>query len=101
MEVLSSGKPNLTSGRNQIALLRTQLGRITTCLHALEIEAVMTACVAMEKVETHMTVGGRKGEGALLCVPANVEAKAMLSAAIREACSMLVAAEELLQPAAK
>jgi hypothetical protein len=96
VDILSGGELPLISGRNQINLLRTQLGRLTT-LHAPEIEAVMSANIAVERVETEMAIAGRKIEGVAFAIPAKDEARANLLLMLRETCSMLAAAEDLLK----
>ncbi len=55
---LSGGERPLISGRNQINLLRTQLGRLTS-LEPPEVEAVMSASIAVERAETEMAIAGQ------------------------------------------
>ena len=92
----SAGERPLISGRNQINLLRTQLGRLTS-LEPLEVEAVMAACVAAEGVETEMAIAGRKVGGAAFWIPRkNEAARAVTESALRAVCAALRSAEELL-----
>ncbi len=97
LSILSGGEHLLISGRNQINLLRTQLGRLT-CLDPPEIEAVMAASIAAERAETAMAIVDRKVAGVAFIISGNLEAKKILESSLREACSMLESAEELLNP---
>ncbi len=94
---LSGGERPLISGRSQISLLRTQLGRLTS-LEPPEVEAVMRAGVAMESAETEMTIAGQKVGGVAYSIPQKDEAGELVGSTLREACSMLRSAEELLIP---
>src|SRR5208283_2365372 len=94
---LSGGERPLISGRNQINLLRTQLGRLTS-LEPPEIEAVMAASIAAERAETEMAIAGRKVDGVAFWIPKKNEAQVIIESTLREVCSMLGAAEELLNP---
>jgi len=87
----------VASGRNQIGLLRTLFGRLLS-LDSPEIEAVMAASIAAERVETAMAIGGVKVGGAGFTIPKKHEAREALRAALREACQLLIAAEEILTP---
>jgi hypothetical protein len=89
----------LSSGRNQINLLRTQLGRLTL-LDPPEIEAIMAASVAVEVAETEFARCGGRGRagGAAFAIPEKPELRTVLRSALRDACSTLRAAEELLNP---
>lgn len=97
LRVFSHGKLPLTSGRNQINLLRTQLGRLML-LDPPEIEAVMVASVAAEVVETEMTRSGSRIGGVAFAGPERVEMRTLLGSTLRDACSALQAAEALLNP---
>jgi len=93
--IFSGEKPPLSSGRNQINLLRTQLGRLTL-LDPPEIEAVMAASVAAEVVETEMTKFRSRTAEVTLAIPERRELRTLLRSTLRDACSALQAAEELL-----
>ncbi len=95
--ILSGGNLSLISGRNQINLLRTQLGRLT-CLEPPEIEAVMAAGVAAEMVETEMARSGGRSGGAAFSIPETRELRTVLGSTLRDACSALQLAEKLLNP---
>ncbi len=94
---LSGGERPLISGRNQINLLRTQLGRLTS-LEPPEVEAVMSASIAVERAETEMAIAGQKVGGVTYLVPQKKDAGGFVASALQEACSMLRSAEELLNP---
>ena len=92
----SASERPLISGRNQINLLRTQLGRLAS-LEPLEVEAVMAACIAAEGAETEMAIAGRKVGGVAFWIPRkNDAARAITESALRTVCSALRSAEELL-----
>jgi len=95
--ILSGGKLPLISGRNLINLLRTQLGRLTS-LDPREIQAVMAASIAAERVETDMAIAGKKIGDVAFTISENNVARGILTLKLRAACSMLGAAEELLSP---
>jgi hypothetical protein len=99
LSILSSGERLLISGRNQINLLRTQLGRLTS-LDPPEIEAVMAASIAAERAETAMAMAmvDKKVSGVAFVISGNLEAKRILESSLRDVCSMLESAEELLDP---
>ena len=97
LAILCSGEFPLISGRNQITLLRTQLGRLTS-LHAPAIEAVLTANIAAERLETEMAIAGRKFEGVAFAIPSKDAARGNLLSMLRETCSRLAIAEDLLKP---
>lgn len=95
----ADGQP-LLSGRNQIHLLRAQLGRLAI-LEDVEVEAVMTACVAAERAETEIAVTSRKtGAVGITLLPDNPAARQRLAPMLQETCSSLLAAEQLLRPGA-
>lgn len=95
---LSGGERPLISGRNQINLLRTQLGRLTS-LDPPEVEAVMTACIAAEGAETAMAIAGRKVGGVAYWIPRkNDAAREIIESTLRDVCCTLRTAEELLNP---
>jgi hypothetical protein len=59
LRLLASGDGLLLSGRSQITLLRIHFGRLVS-LNEAEIEAMLTASIAMEVAETAMAVANRK-----------------------------------------
>jgi hypothetical protein len=95
--VLDGGRPPLVSGRNQISLLRQQLGRLIS-LDKSEIEAVLVASIAAEEVETAMAIAGRRVRGVAFTVPEGKFARGKLESTIMQACSKLESAERLLTP---
>jgi hypothetical protein len=97
LSILSGRERPLISGRNQINLLRTQLGRLTS-LDPSEIEAIMAASFAAERAETDMAIAGKKIGDFAFTIPENNEAKGILTSTLEEVCSMLRNAEELLNP---
>lgn len=97
LSILCGGKLPLISGRSLINLLRTQLGRLTV-LNPAEIQAVMAASIAAERVETEMAIAGKKVGDAAFTLSDDHAARATLSLKLRAACSMLGAAEEMLRP---
>lgn len=96
---LSGGERPLISGRNQITLLRTQLGRLTS-LEPAEIEAVMAASIAVERAETEMAIAGEKVGGVAYSIPEKNEAKEIIESTLREVCARLGTAEDLMSPIA-
>jgi hypothetical protein len=95
LRISSGGKMSLSSGRNQINLLRTQLGRLTL-LDTPEVEAVMAASVAAEVAETQMIRSGSRSGGSAFTIPEGPVARTLPRSTLRDACSALQAAEELL-----
>src|SRR5665213_2864064 len=77
LSILAGGERLLISGRNQINLLRTQLGRLTS-LDPPEIEAIMAASIAAERAETEMAIADRKVGGVAFTISGNSEAKTIL-----------------------
>jgi len=73
LAILCSGEFPLISGRNQITLLRTQLG-------------------------TEIAIAGRKFEGVAFAIPSKDAARGNLLSMLRETCSRLAIAEDLLKP---
>jgi hypothetical protein len=97
LAILARGELAVISGRNRINLLRTQLTRLTS-LETSEVEALMTACVAAECVETDMAIYGKKIGGVAYTIFSGKEARPTLESRLRESCAALLAAEELLRP---
>lgn len=95
LRVLSGAKPPLMSGRNQMVLLRTQLARLLV-LNQAEIEAVLAANIAAEAAEAIMAVCGKVVAGVAYTVPKDDEEVTMLRSSLLRACSILRAAESLL-----
>lgn len=100
LRVFAGGKHTLMSGRQQINLLRTQLGRLLL-LEQPEIEAVMSACIATERAESAMAVAGKSVAGVSFSIPSGEEDRRTLESALRQACSMLEVAESHLTPGQK
>jgi hypothetical protein len=92
---LSGGERPLISGRNQITLLRTQLGRLTS-LEPPEVEAVMAASIAAERSETEMAIAGIRVGGVAFWIPKKNDVMDIVESTLREVCSTLRTAEELL-----
>jgi hypothetical protein len=97
LRVLAGGGPPLISGRNQIILFRIHFGRLIS-LDQCEIEAVLDASLAAERVETAMAIAGKIVGGVAFTVPEGDEARGMLESALMQACSMLATAEEVMTP---
>ena len=97
LATLSVGERPLISGRNQINLLRSQLTRLTS-LDAPEVEAVMAASIAAERVEMHLGVSGKKIGGIAVTIPSGHQAKRALESSLRKASTALLTAEMLLRP---
>ena len=87
------------SGRHQINLLRTQLGRLPS-LKESEAEAVMLACIAVERAETMLGAAGKAMGPASVVVHRREEKRATAESALRAAISMLESAEALLSSSA-
>lgn len=85
----------LVSGRQQINLLKTQLGRLAS-LPENEVESVMLACIAAEKAESMLAVAGKLMSAVSVVVHRRNEKLALVESALQAACSMLEAAEKLL-----
>jgi hypothetical protein len=92
---LAAGKSPLASGRHQITLLRIHLGRLMS-LDEAEIEAVMAASIAAERVETAMSIAGKPAGGLAFTLPVEDDGKEAVRSALRETCSMFKLAECLL-----
>ena len=63
-----------------------------------EIEAVMAASIAAERAETAMAMVDKKVSSVAFIISGNLEAKRILESSLRDVCSMLESAEELLDP---
>ncbi len=97
--VIAAGGPRLISGRHQIGLLRLHLGRLIS-LDESEIEAVLTASIAMEQAETAMAIAGKAVAGVAFMVPEEDVARSKIESALLQVCSKLEAAEHLLTSSA-
>ena len=96
LTIVASAGNSLLSGRNQITLLRSQLGRLIS-LDMHEVEAVMRACCAAERVETEMAGSSKKAGGVHHPVaPDNDAERQILESTLRETCALLLDAEQLL-----
>jgi hypothetical protein len=95
LSALTANESPLLSGRQQISLLRTQLGRLTS-LDKSDVEAVTLACIAMEKAEATLVVAGKGHGGARLPNPRRDERRTILLSTLRETCALLEEAEQLL-----
>jgi hypothetical protein len=95
--VLVGGGSPLISGRNQLNLFRLHFGRLIS-LDQPEIEAVLAASIAAERVETAMAIAGKTVGGVAFTVPEGDESRGMLESALMQACSMLETAEGLMTP---
>jgi hypothetical protein len=95
LRVLAGGRPPLMSGRHQMGLLRTQLGRLIA-LDQSEIEAVLAASIAAEGAEAIMAIGGKAVAGVAFTVPTGDEERGILQSSLMQACAMLEAAEILM-----
>ncbi|MGA2190033.1 MAG: hypothetical protein ABSH33_16005 [Steroidobacteraceae bacterium] len=95
LRVLAGARPPLMSGRHQMGLLRTQLGRLIV-LDQPEIEAVLTASIAAEAAEAMMAVSGKPLAGVAFSAPKGDEDVGILQSSLERACAMLEAAETLL-----
>jgi len=94
--VLGGGRPPLMSARHQIHLLRTQLGRLHT-LEQSEVEAVMSACVALERLESILALAGKSVTGVSFTLPKSEEDRRVLHLALRQTCALLETAEGRLR----
>jgi hypothetical protein len=92
---IARSKRTLVSGRNQLNLLRTQLGRLPS-LKELEVETVMLACIAAERAESMLEAAGKALAPADVVIHRRDEKRAMAESAFQAACAALEAAEALL-----
>lgn len=99
LRLLSSGSRQLLSGRNQVQVLRIQLGRLVT-LQEGEIEAVLAANIALEAAETAMAVAGKPLGGVAFTVSADGSADEAVKQPLLHVCAILEAAQALLAAAA-
>ncbi len=95
LRVLAGKRPPLMSGRHQMGLLRTQLGRLIV-LDQTEIEAVLTASIAAERAEAMMAISGKALAGVAFTVPKGDEEMGIVQSSLKQACAMLEAAERLM-----
>ena len=97
LRLLTSGDGLLLSGRSQIALLRIHLGRLNS-LNEAEIEAVLTASIAMEVAEAAMAVAGKPVGGVAITLPREGGAAEAVKLPLLRALAALETAEALLAP---
>ena len=98
LRLLANGDGLLLSGRSQITLLRIHLGRLIS-LDEAEIEAVLTATIAMEVAETAMAVAGKPMGGVAVTLPREGGAAEAVKLPLLRALAALETAEALLAPA--
>jgi hypothetical protein len=96
-DVLAHQPRRLVSGRNQMNLMRTQLGSIMTPDEE-EVEAVRTACIAAERAETWLDIAGRRLGGPAMPVPQRDDLRATLKSTLDDATKQLQAAVDVLDP---
>jgi len=94
LHAVTGSKRTLVSGRHQLNLLRTQLGRLPS-LKELEAETVMLACIAAERAEAVLEAA-RKALAADVVVHRRDEKRALAESAFQTAYAALEAAEKLL-----
>jgi hypothetical protein len=92
---LDDNKLQLLPASQQIHLLRTQLSKLLS-LEQAEVQAVMTACVALERVESVMSVTGKNAAGARMNLPRGADDSRMLQATMRQACTLIESAVNLM-----
>jgi hypothetical protein len=97
--LIDRGSP-LISGRNQINLFRLHFGRLIS-LNQSEIEAVIAASIAAERVETAMAIAGKSVGGVAFAVPDGDDLRGMVESALLQACALLETAEGLMTPSGK
>jgi hypothetical protein len=95
LHAVARSKRTLVSGRQQLNLLRTQLGRLPS-LKELEAETVMLACVAAERAESMLEAARKSLAPADVVIHRRDEKRAMAESAFQAACAALEAAETLL-----
>jgi hypothetical protein len=95
LHAVTSSKRTLVSGRHQLNLLRTQLGRLPS-LKELEAEAVMLACIAAERAESVLEAARKALAPTDVVVHRRDGKRAMAESAFQTACAALEAAEKLL-----
>jgi hypothetical protein len=97
LRLLASGDGLLLSGRSQITLLRIHFGRLVS-LNEAEIEAMLTASIAMEVAETAMAVAGKPMGGVAVTLPREGGAAESVKLPLLRALAALETAEALLAP---
>lgn len=95
LRLLASGSRQLLSGRNQVQVLRIQLGRVVALLEG-EIEAVLAANIALEAAETAMAIAGKPLGGVAFILPDDSGAAEAVKQPLLHVCAMLEAAQALL-----
>lgn len=97
LRLLANKEGPLLSGRNQIALVRIQFGRLVSLEDAAEIEAVLSASLAVEAAEAAMAVTGKSTGGVAFTLSSDGDAE-LVKQPLMNACAMLDAAGALLAP---
>src|SRR5579862_3386405 len=95
LHTVAGSKRTLVSGRHQLNLLRTQLGRLPS-LTELEAETVMLACIAAERAESMLEAARKTLAPADVVIHRRDEKRAIAESAFQAACAALEAAETLL-----
>ena len=95
LHAVAGSKRTLVSGRHQLNLLRTQLGRLPS-LKELEAETVMLACSAAERAESMLEAARKTLAPADVAIHRRDEKRAMAESAFQAACAALAAAEAML-----
>ena len=95
---LAAGERTLLSGRQQIQVLRIYLGRLAALEDAAEIDAALSASFAMEAAEAAIAAAGKPVNGVAFMLPEDGNAADTVDPMLRQACTTLEAAVELLDP---
>jgi hypothetical protein len=95
LHAVAHSKRTLVSGRHQLNLMRTQLGRLPS-LTELEAETVMVACIAAERAESILEAARKTLASTDVVIHRRDEKRANAESAFRGACAALEAAETLL-----
>ncbi|HVN64655.1 MAG TPA: hypothetical protein VMT58_08445 [Candidatus Binataceae bacterium] len=95
LHAVAHSKRSLMSGRQQLNLLRTQLGRLPS-LKEREAETVMLACIAAERAESVLEAARKSLAPADVVIQRRDEKRAMAESAYQAACAALESAETLL-----
>jgi len=95
LRAIAQSRRTVVSGRHQLNLLRTQLGRLPS-LEQTEAETVMLACIAAERAESMLESARKALMSADVVIHRRDEKRAMAESALRAACSALERAAVLL-----
>lgn len=96
LSALAERESALPPARQQINLLRTQLGRLAS-LQQSEVRAVMTACVALEDAEAALAAARKGQAGTIRANARQNEKRAMAASVLQETCAVLQTADDLLR----